>query len=381
MIMRRALFAAAVLGSFISPASVFASDRSLPVASWAAKLDSSALKEMIDRHVTDKAVPGTAVIITQGDRVIFQHEVGVSDVETRTPMSSHSPMRLASATKVISGLVFLAAAERGLLDLDASIETLLPDAPQAWAGIPVWRFLNHSSGVPMIVITPDFNEMTNAERAMLSSRQIYEMVRTWPVDFKPGEKTRYQQSGYAVLATVLTEKTGKSWDQLVHEFVFEPAGMTETGYGDSLTEHPISYGIDTGALVPQEYYYPPSLAMGAGYNTTASDMAKLFAALAEGRIVSQTFYRDNVFSPQYIMSRGRSDAVGEGYSLATIVERFGDSRTVGHSGGSALADIRYAPDEEVGIAVLTNLNTDGIATGLTAEISSMIFGEAAVASH
>ena len=79
-----------------------------------------------------------------------------------------------------------------------------------------------------------------------------------------------------MLAMMLIELTGKSWDDLLFEHVFEPATMTSTQYGDSLGEHPVSYVVEGEELVVSEYYYPRSFSMGGGYNTTSNDLVSLF---------------------------------------------------------------------------------------------------------
>ncbi len=336
-------------------------------------LDEKRLNELIQREMSSRRVPGAAVVVVKGDRIIYQHTAGIADLTTRSPITMSTLMPLASATKFLSGLAFLSAAEDGLLDLSAPIEQVFVDAPPTWHGTPVWRLLNHTAGIPMIVSRDGFNAMTDEERARLTHRQVFDMIRNDPLDFTPGSRTRYQQSGFSVLAMILREKTGQTWDELLRLHVLTPARMTNTRYGDSLVEHPTAYELKDNELKEREYFYPTVLSMGAGYNTSAGDLAALFRALNRGEVVSNEFLLKEIFVPERIEPRGKSDGAGEGYGLATIVERHGDAVTIGHSGGGSIADIRYSPKEKIGIAVISNQMGSGFSSVVTGEIARQLF--------
>jgi len=333
-----------------------------------AELNAGTLDSHIQEMVEARKIPGLAVVVVQGKETLFEEFYGVEEIASGEAITRDSSLRLASATKVLSGLLFLSAAEEGIIDLNATIGESLADAPEAWREIPLWRILNHTSGLPLIS-QPAFEELTEEERAALSHREVFDLLKDLPLDFEPGSSMRYQQSAYSILAMILSERTEKSWSELLEEHVFRPALMSQTLHGDSLGEHPASYRLDRGELQVEEYYYPEALSMGGGYNTTAEDMANLFKALNAGEIVGRDFLLSQIFDEARLPD-------GNGYSLATTAKTIGEHQTIGHSGGGGLADIRYAPEAEIGIGVFSSRGGSDFAFDVTDEIAGVLFGHA-----
>ncbi|WP_162843398.1 serine hydrolase domain-containing protein [Parasphingopyxis lamellibrachiae] len=333
-------------------------------------LNSGTLAAHIEQMVEQRRIPGLAVVVTQGSQTLFQRAFGVGDLESNAPFTSATPVQLASATKFFTGLLMLSLAEDGVIDLAAPLGDYLADAPETWRNVPLWRILNHTSGIPRILADERFQALPEDEQLGLTQREMFAMLEAMPLDFEPGSAMRYQQSGYAILAMAISERTGLNWDELLQEHVFGPAGMTDTRFAAQATGALPVYQLDRGALSEAHNPYPGLLRMGGGYLTTASDMARLFAAIAQGSIVSEAFLESQIFADE------RIDA-DSNYSLATIVKTFAGERLIGHSGGGGLADIRYAPGSGVGIAVLSNRLGSIISRDITDEISELLFGEAA----
>jgi CubicO group peptidase (beta-lactamase class C family) len=106
---------------------------------------------------------------------------------------------------------------------------LLDDAPPEWASIPFWRLLNHTSGITMIVNRSEF-EQIDADPASTNA-DIYQVVRQFPLEYQPGEASRYRQSGYAVAEMIVAERLGKTWPELVEEHVTGSARAMATVHG------------------------------------------------------------------------------------------------------------------------------------------------------
>ena len=323
----------------------------------------------LDEHIREmmrvRKIPGVSVIVVQDGDSIFQKSYGVTDTKTKTSINSRTPLRMASATKVLSSLVFLAAAERGDINLDARVGDYLKDAPSDWKKVPLWRLLNHTSGLPTLGAT-NIKDMTEPEKSDLTPLKIYNHLKQQPLDFQPGERIRYQQGTYAILALILERETNRNWGQAIEYYLFKPAGMVGTVYGDSLSTGPKAYTYENAMPAQESYYYPKGVSMGGGYNITPHDMAALFKAWNKGALVSERFYAEQVFDQKRLPD-------GNGYSLATIVETIGTTRTVGHEGGAGAANIRYAPDQKIGVAVFTNLNANNAAQDISAEILELLF--------
>jgi D-alanyl-D-alanine carboxypeptidase len=358
-----------------APAMADESSFALPANTMAiGTIDAEALDALIENKMREDEVPGIFVAVTRGETVIYQRSSGVHDLETKQPFGPQSRARLASATKFLSALAFLALAEDKVFDLEAELATLYPDTPPAWRHLPIWRILNHSAGLPMIVSRADFNALSGNEQLQLTAKQMIAMIKDEPLDFAPGEGWRYQQSGYAILAYALEERTGLNWEALLDRHVLQPAGMKQSKFTFPGKDQAPAYALADGQLVEQDAFYPRAMSPGGGYDTTGADIIALLATLSRDAIVSTDFLAQEMFAEGRVHRVG-SDAEGEGYSLATVVQRYGDTRTIGHSGGGGLAEIRYAPAQRIGIVVLTNRTGGSRVTGeVVAAISEQLFG-------
>lgn len=272
-------------------------------------------------------VSGLSVSIVQDQDIILSRGFGISSEGKRLPLTSRSQAEMFSTTKVLTVLTILSLAERGLVDINAPLGDLLDDIPKAWESIPFWRLLNHTSGITTVVDKPEFEKLTGAPQS--SDRDIFKIAKSYPLDYQPGQYSRYRQSGYGIAAMIVSEKLDMNWPDIVEKYVINPAGMENT----------VHWKVQEGSSKN------PMLTSAGGYLTTPDDMAKLFRALNAGKIVSPATLRKEIFDPQRIV---------DGYSLGSILESYGDIRTLGHRGGGARANIRYAPEAKVGVAVFTD---------------------------
>jgi len=322
-------------------------------------------------------VPGLSVAVVQGDRIIICKGFGVANIEKNIPFDSHTPVRLASATKFFTSIGVLAEVNKGIIDLNAPLKNYLSDVPVAWADIPLYMLLNLTSGIPGTEKTP-FDQMPDDSQRKISERDLYEWLNKLPLDSKPGEKWAYRQTGYMMVAMIISQRTGKPWQEILKEVMIVPAGMKNTGHND-LTEYP-------PALVPKNYVYnnegqlvnlpmffPVVLATGGGYNTSAADLANLFIAINRGRVLSPELIGKYEFNKTWMYPLGP----GQYYSIASEVKSFGPYLTIGHSGGPDLANIRYSPDKKIGVAVFANRNTTGISEELTNRILKRMLQDSA----
>lgn len=269
-------------------------------------------------------VDGLAVTAVADNEILLAEGYGVtSDGHAYQASTSCG---LYSATKVLASLTYANLAGADRVDLDQPLSNYLNDAPESWRDIPFYRLLNHTSGITMAVNKPEFAEL--AANPDASNEDIYRLVQSAPLDYAPGEYSRYRQSGYAVGEWILWNELDATFDELVTEYITAPADMTST-------THPAVADPDQ-----------PNLILSAGgFETTANDMAKLFLGINRGDVIAADDWKALLLDPRY--------RFGD-YSLGSTIETRNDVLTVGHSGGGARANIRYAPDHKVGVMVCTD---------------------------
>lgn len=272
-------------------------------------------------------VAGLSISVVKGQEVILSEGFGFKRTAEKEAYTGHTANGVYSATKTFSMLAILSLVEDDLIDIDAQLGSYLDGIPTDWEEIPFWRLLNHTSGITMIINKPEFGEMGANPGA--SDKDVFEVVKKYPLDYEPGQYSRYQQSGFAIAAMIVSNQLGMSWPEIVKERVTDRSNSKSTFYSE----------IASGERIA------PLLASAGGYETTAEDMSNFFKALNAEEIVSLETLKRTLYAEEYVV---------DNYSLGSIIDTHGDAKTLGHRGGGARANIRYAPDQQIGVAIFTD---------------------------
>ena len=323
----------------------------------------------LDAYLRAHARAGTfmgTVLVARGDRILLCRGYGSSDLERGELNDARTRFRLGSVTKGFTAAAVLQLQERGLLSIDDPISKYVPGRFTG-EGITVRHLLTHTSGLPDFIFFPDaFNEF--ARPAALDD--IIAAIDAEALEFEPGSKFRYSNSGYAVLTKVIETASGETYAEYVEKNLFRAAGMSASGCG-----YEAGFGTDgfaTGYHFTGESYVPvPSWdsSWAAGAGTVYASAADLYAwsrALSRGRILGAASL-DLLFGPT---EQSRS-AYGMGWYLRA---NQGKRRT--YHGGYIFgfrSDFTRYPDEEIDIIVLSNV--DQAPTRRIAEdLAAILFG-------
>src|SRR5579862_5774198 len=103
----------------------------------------------------------------------------------------------------------------------------MPDAPAAWDKITIFHVLTHTSGIPNFTSFPDYSE---TKTMPVTPEKLVARFRDKPLDFQPGEKWSYSNSGYVLLGYLVEKISGGSYEKFVQENIFAPLGMKDSGY-------------------------------------------------------------------------------------------------------------------------------------------------------
>ncbi len=170
-----------------------------------------------------------SVLIAEKGKVIYKKGFGLADMEWNIPNQPDTKYRLGSITKQFTSMLIMQLVEQGKLKLDVPISTYLPDYPKKnGAVITLHHLLTHSSGIPNITAFPGFDK--NISRNSYSPVQLVNLFADSTLQFKPGEKFSYSNSGYMLLGYIIEKVTGKTYEQILQENIFTPLKMSNTGY-------------------------------------------------------------------------------------------------------------------------------------------------------
>jgi CubicO group peptidase (beta-lactamase class C family) len=169
------------------------------------------------------------VLVAEKGKVIYKKGVGLADMEWNISNQPDTKHRLGSITKQFTAMLIMQLVEQGKLKLDVPISTYLPDYPKKNGDvITIHHLLTHSSGIPNMTSYPRF--VKDIMRNSYSPAQLVNMSADSTLEFKPGERFAYSNSGYLLLGYIIEKVTGKSYEQVLQENIFTPLRMNNTGY-------------------------------------------------------------------------------------------------------------------------------------------------------
>jgi CubicO group peptidase (beta-lactamase class C family) len=214
-----------------------------------------------------------AVFVSKDGETLFANGYGFANAEHQVPNTTRTKFRLGSITKQFTAMAILILQEQGKLKVEEPVGKYLDDAPKAWEGVTIRHLLTHTGGVPSYTDDPDYSKKMRMPETVKS---MIARFRDKPLDFKPGEKFHYSNSGYFLLGAVIEKVAGKSYETFLREAILDPLGMKDTGYDHAATILPgraSGYSRSGDGLVDAEYLdMSQPYAAGSLYSTVL-DMA------------------------------------------------------------------------------------------------------------
>jgi CubicO group peptidase (beta-lactamase class C family) len=286
-----------------------------------------------------------AVLVSKDGETVFANAYGFANAEHQVPNTTKTKFRLGSMTKQFTAMAILILQERGKLKVDEPVGKYLDDAPKAWEGVTLHHLLTHTGGVASYTDDPGY------PKKMAMPETVKSMIarfRDKPLDFKPGEKFHYSNSGYFLLGAVIEKVSGKSYEAFLKEAIFDPLGMNDTGYDHPMTVLPgraSGYTLAGCGLQNAEYLdMAQPYAAGSLYSTVV-DLARWDQALRDGKLISKDSYA-KLYNP-----------VKNDYAYGWVVSTVKGRKEVHHGGGinGFVTEILRYPDQKLCIVVLCNV--------------------------
>jgi D-alanyl-D-alanine carboxypeptidase len=160
------------------------------------------------------------VLVSQDGRVIYEGAYGWADTARRIPNRTTTRFRIGSVSKGFTAMAILQLQDAGRLKVTDLVCALIDRCPAAWRAITVQELLDHSSGIP------DYENLRSyprLSRLHLSPEQLVDLVRHLPLEFVPGARWRYSNSGYAILGLIIERATGHPLADYLQTHIFSPS--------------------------------------------------------------------------------------------------------------------------------------------------------------
>lgn len=314
----------------------------------------------VSAEMRAEKIPGLALSVVRDGQVILGRGYGLANVELNVPVKAQTLFQTGSVGKQFAAMAVMMLVEEGKVGLDDKIAKYLEGAPANWSGITVRNLLTHTSGIPDY----ESDKRTGGSSPFINLRSDYseqELLRkfeTLPLEFSPGEKWNYSNTGYVLLGILIHKVTGEFYGDFLQERIFKPLAMDSTriiNEADIVPNRSAGYRLVKGELKNQEWVSPSlnTTADGALY-TNVLDMARWDAALYTEKLVKKATL-DQIWTPVRL-NNGKTYPYGFGWD----VTQANGHRLVEHSGawqGFTTQISRYL-DDRLTVVVLTNLDSE-----------------------
>jgi CubicO group peptidase (beta-lactamase class C family) len=289
-----------------------------------------------------------SVLVAQDGKVLLDKGYGFANLEWDIPNTPTTKFRLGSVTKQFTAASILLLEERGKLKVEDPVKNYMQDAPAAWDKITIFHVLTHTSGIPSFTSFPDY---ASTEATPTSPEKLVARFRDKPLEFEPGTKWNYSNSGYVLLGYLVEKISGQSYQDFVQQNIFTPLGMKDSGYDSN------------SAIIPHRATgYMPGKSGNSPINATYVDMTIPFSA---GALYSTTEdllrWEQGLFGGKILKQASLAKMITpfkQDYAFGLGVQTVKGHKVIAHSGGieGFNSNLAYYPDEKMVVAVLANLN-------------------------
>ena len=289
-------------------------------------------------------LPAVSFAIVEDGKVARIGAYGLADVKRGTQASAATVYKIGSVSKQFIATAIMLLVQDGRLDVDRPVSRYFEGTPPAWQAITVRHLLTHTAG--LVRESPAFDPKKATPDA-----EIIKALYAVPLRFQPGSKWEYSNSGYYVLAHIVTMVSGQPWTTFLETHVFRPAGMrltVPTNVRESPPNRAVGYtGNDNRKPAPDWLALRPS----GAFLSTVGDLATWDALLDTDRILTEKSRRE-MWAPVRL-NDGTTYPYGFGWHTDTQKD---GRRVIWHGGGLpgfASYVARYL-DDRVSVIVLTN---------------------------
>lgn len=285
-------------------------------ADWQTRLD-----QAVAAAVADDGVPGFAMAHVDADRVVTVAVGGQRSHDDATPLAADAPFHLGSDTKAMTAVLLATYVEEGLLDLDAQLSALFPEAGLAepTASVTLRDVLGHRAGLDDEAVLDDARLLAMVEAADPVAMREEVVLAGLDAAGEPGEFV-YSNLGYMLAGVVAEHIGGAPWEQLIADRVFGPLGM-ECGFGAPTgPDAPLGHDAEGTVIAADDPFAdnPPALGPAGTVHCPMASWAAFTGAVLDGlqgrdsavldaASVADLFAGDS----EYVAGWGLADAPGQ----------------------------------------------------------------------
>jgi CubicO group peptidase (beta-lactamase class C family) len=314
-----------------------------------------------------------SVLVAENGKVIYKKGFGLANMEWNIPNTPETRFRLGSITKQFTATLILQLVEQGKIKLDGKLSDYLPDyRKDVGEKVTIHQLLTHTSGIPSYTGLPGF--IRDVSRNPYTVDEFVKRFASNDLEFEPGSKFSYNNSGYFLLGAIIEKITGRPYEQVIKEKIFEPLGMKNSGYDHAATilEKRASGYIKTRDGYLNAPYLDMSLPYAAG---------SLYSTVEDLFLWDQALYTDRLLSEQSKAVMYKPYLQNYAYGWVITKAKLGSGpetvTSIGHNGGingfNTLL-VRY-PEQRNLIVLLDNTSQGASLDRLAGELTNILYNQ------
>lgn len=337
----------------------------IQIATFAQQFESK-IDSLLLNVFKDANGPGGVFLVAKAGKPIYQKAFGKANVELNVNMNTANIFQLGSITKQFTAIAILMLEEKDKLSTNDPISKYIPDYPNG-NQITIHQLLNHTSGIK------DFTKMKSIAQIAqqdLSPKELVAFFKNEPVDFKPGEKFEYNNSGYALLGYIIELIAKETYENFIQKNIFQKLGMKHSRYANDIAIIPNrAYGYQKKLA---QYVNKTKISFNIPYSSgslmsTLEDMLKWQTALNQNLLLKSTSIK-KAFTKSNL-NNGEVVNYGYGWHLLNI-----NNITTREHGGSIFGFKTmgiYIPSKDIYILGLSNCECNS-PTQVTRDIAKLV---------
>ncbi|MCJ8154798.1 beta-lactamase family protein [Chryseobacterium sp. SSA4.19] len=309
----------------------------------------SKIDSLIKTEFSDPNGPGGVFLVSKKGKIVYEKAFGKANIELDVNMAPDNVFQIGSMTKQFTAVAILILEAQGKLNINDPVSKYMPDYP-AGNSITIHHLLTHTSGIKDFTKMKSLSEIAQKE---MSPEAMVNFFKNEPVDFRPGEKFDYNNSGYVVLGYLIERVSGEKYDDFIQKNIFEKAGMDHSYYAsDRKIIKNRAYGYhqkSDGYVNKTVINFSVPFASGS-LMSTVEDMVKWHNALNKNLILD-AIHTKKAFT-KYRLNSGEPFTYGYGWHLKDI-----GGISIREHGGSIFGFKSmgvYIPDEDLYVIGLSN---------------------------
>ena len=296
---------------------------------------------------------GNVLVVHEG-KIILHNGYGWKDKEAKIKEDGNSVFDIGSITKQFTGAAILKLEMMGKLNTGDLLSKYFPEIPDDKKNITLHHLLTHSAGFPG-AIGDDFEQ--------ISAEDFIKRAFSEPLLFPPGEMYEYSNVGFSILGILVEKLSGKTYEQFLHDEIFVPAGMLQTGYiipqfkTNTLSVGYTADGERWGTMSERFNGISPGwhLKANGGILSTLDDLYNWSLAL-EGDKILNNAAKEKYFTP-HIKEYPDGDTY---YGYGWVVMDSPDGKMIWHNGGNGISLSTFMGfNQQTKTCVIVNVNIGG----------------------